>query len=81
MMARNVFILIFCATIAVLIGVGLYESLRSGSLTIKGRTSRRAHEPISYWLGMFVVAFAFVVLASGAAFMGFLVVDELVWGP
>jgi hypothetical protein len=80
-MARNLFIFVFCATIAALLGYGFYGSLQSGVLTIKLRTSRRTHEPISYWFGMFAVAFAFVVMLSGTALMGFLVVHELIWGP
>ncbi len=76
-MARDLFILIFCATIAFLLGRGYYDSLRSGVLTVKGRTSRRNHEPISYWLGMFVGAFAFLILASATALMAFLVCMDL----
>lgn len=76
-MARNLLIFILCATVAVLLGYGYYESLRSGVLTVKGRTSRRNHEPISYWLGMIVGAFAFLVTASGAALMAFLVFMDL----
>jgi|GEM_PF-3367802 hypothetical protein len=40
-MARNLFILIFCLTITVLLGRGYFVSLRSGVLTVEGRTSRR----------------------------------------
>jgi hypothetical protein len=74
---RNLFIFIFCAIIAVLLGRGYYEALRSGVLTIKGRTSRRDHEPVSYWLGMLVGTFAFLIMASGAALMAFLVCVDL----
>lgn len=76
-LARNLFILIFCATIAFLLGNGYYESLRSGVLTIKGRTSRRDREPISYWLGMLLGTFAFLVMASATALMAFLVCVDL----
>ncbi len=76
-LARNLFILIFCATIAFLLGIGYYESLRSGVLTIKGRTSRRDREPISYWLGMLLGTFAFLVMASATALMAFLVCVDL----
>ena len=72
-MVRNLFILIFCATITVLLGRGYYGSLRSGVLTVKGRTSRRDHEPIGYWLGMLVGTFAFLLMASATALMAFLV--------
>lgn len=70
-MARNFFILIFCAAIAVLLGRGYYDSFRSGVLTIKGRTSRRDHEPIEYWFGMCVGAFAFLVLTALSVALAF----------
>ena len=76
-MARNLLIFILCATVAVLLGYGYYESLRSGVLTVKGRTYRRNHEPISYWLGMIVGALAFLLMASGAALMAFMVFMDL----
>ena len=73
-MARELFILFFCATIAFLLGNGYYKSFRSGVLTtIKGRTSRRDKEPISYWIGMAIGTFAFLVMASATAVMAFLV--------
>ena len=72
-MARELFILVFCGTIAFLLGNGYYESLRSGVLTVKGRTSRRDKEPISYWIGMAVGTFAFLVMVSATAVMAFLV--------
>ena len=74
-MARELFILFFCATIAFLLGNGYYKSFRSGVLTtIKGRhTSRRDKEPISYWIGMAIGTFAFLVLVSATAVMAFLV--------
>jgi hypothetical protein len=65
------------APIAFLLGRGYYDSFRSGALTVKGRTSRRDHEPISYWFGMIVGSFAFLVLASGTVFMAFVVCAEL----
>ena len=74
---RNLFILIFCATITVLLGRGYYESFRSGVLRVKGRTSRRDQEPISYWVGMLIGTLAFLVLASGTALMAFLVCMDL----
>ena len=76
-MARNLLTLILCATVAVLLGGGYYDSLQSGVLTVKGRTSRRDHEPISYWLGMLIGAFAFLITASGAALMAFFVFMDL----
>lgn len=76
-MARELFILFFCATIAFLLGNGYYKSFRSGVLTtiIKGRrsTSRRDKEPISYWIGMAVGIFAFIVMVSATGLMAFLV--------
>ena len=77
-MARDFLILIFCATIALLLGNGLYASFRSGvPKTIRARRAvRRADEPISYWFGMFLVAFAFVVVAAATVLMGFLVVHD-----
>lgn len=76
-MAREIFTLILCATMAFLLGNGYYESLRSGVLTIKGRTSRRDKEPISYWIGMAFGTFVFLVMTSGAAVMAFLVCVDL----
>ncbi len=76
-MARELFILFFCATIALLLGNGYYESLRTGVLTLKNRTYRRDKEPISYWIGMAIGTFAFLVMASGAALMAFLVCVDL----
>jgi hypothetical protein len=80
--AREFFILFFCATIAFLLGNGYYKSFRSGVLTVKGHsfkgyTSRRDKEPIRYWLGMAVGIFAFLVMVSGAALMAFLVCVDL----
>lgn len=72
-MARELFILFFCVTVAFLLGKGYYKSFRSGVLTIKGRTSRRDKEPISYWIGMAIGTFAFLVVVSGAAVVAFLV--------
>jgi hypothetical protein len=80
-MARNLFVFIFSATIATLLGDGFFASIRSGVLSNRYGTSRRAQKPISYWLGMFVAAFAFIVMASGAVLFGFLIVHELIWGP
>ena len=76
-MARELFILVFCATIAFLLGNGYYKSFRSGVLTIKGHTSRRDKEPIRYWIGMAIGTFAFLVVVSGAAVMAFLVCVDL----
>lgn len=75
--ARNLLILILCATVAVLLGRGYYDAFRRGALTIKGRTSRRDQEPISYWFGMLVGTFAFLLTASGAALMAFFVFMDL----
>jgi hypothetical protein len=71
--ARDLLMLFFCATIASFLGSGYYESFRSGVLTVKRHTSRRDKEPISYWIGMAMGTLAFLVMASGAAFMAFLV--------
>ncbi len=58
---------------AFLLGKGYYESFRSGVLTVKGRTTRRDKEPISYWIGMAVGIFAFLVMVSATVLMAFLV--------
>jgi hypothetical protein len=71
--ARELFIFVLCATIAFLLGNGYYKSFRSGVLTVKGHTSRRDQEPISYWIGMAIGTFAFLVVVSGAAVMAFLI--------
>jgi hypothetical protein len=75
--ARELFILFFCATIAFLLGNGYYKSFRSGVLTIRGRTSRRDKEPIGYWIGMAVGIFAFLAMVSATAVMAFLVCVSL----
>jgi hypothetical protein len=75
--ARELFILFFCATIAFLLGNGYYKSFCSGALTIKGHTSRRDKEPISYWIGMAIGTFALLVMVSGIAVMAFLVCQDL----
>lgn len=72
-MARELFILFFCATIAFFLGNGYYKSFRSGVFTIKGRTSRRDKEPISYWIGMAIGTLVFLVMVSATAVMAFLV--------
>ena len=76
-MARNVFILFFCATIAFLLGKGYYKSFRSGVLTVKGRTSHRDKEPIRYWIGMAIGTFAFLVVVSATAVLAFVVCVNL----
>jgi hypothetical protein len=43
----------------------------------RGLEFRRDHEPISYWFGMIIGSFAFLVLASGTVFMAFVVCAEL----
>jgi hypothetical protein len=63
--ARELFILFFCATVAFLLGNGYYKSFRSGVLTVKGHTSHREKEPISYWIGMAIGTFAFLVGCPG----------------
>jgi len=75
--ARELFILFFCAAIAFLLGNGYYKSFRSGVLTIKGRTSPRDKEPLSYWIGMAIGTLAFLVMVSGTALMAFLVCMDL----
>jgi hypothetical protein len=71
--ARELFIFVFCATIAFLLGNGYYKSFRTGVLTIKGHTSRRDKEPIRYWIGMAIGTFAFLIVVCGAAVIAFLV--------
>jgi hypothetical protein len=76
--AREFFILsLFLAAIAFFLGKGYYESFRSGVLTIKRRTYRRDEEPTLYWICMAIGAFAFLVTASFAAIMAFLVCVNL----
>jgi hypothetical protein len=75
--ALKLFVLLFCATVAFLLGKGYYESLRTGVLTIKGCTSRRDREPISYWIGMTLGAIAFLVMVSGTALVAFLLCMDL----
>jgi hypothetical protein len=77
--ARELFILVFGAAIAFLLGNGYYKSFRSGVLTIikSGRTFRRDKEPIRYWIGMAIGTFAFLVVVSMAAVMAFLVCVDL----
>ena len=62
---------------AFLLGIGYYDSFLSGVLTIKDRTSRREKEPISYWIGMAIGTFGFLVMVSGTAVMAFLVCVDL----
>jgi ABC-type Fe3+ transport system permease subunit len=76
-MARELSILFLCTTAAFFLGKGYYKSFRSGVLTVKGHTSRRDKQPISYWLRMAVGALAFLVTVSGAAVMAFLVGENL----
>jgi hypothetical protein len=78
--ARKLFLLICCATVAFLLGDGYYASLRHGALTIKGRTYRRDREPISYWFGMLTGTFAFLVMASATVLLAFLVYVDLFGG-
>jgi dipeptide/tripeptide permease len=81
--AREFFILsLFLAAIAFLLGKGYYKAFRSGVLTIightaKSRTYRRDEEPTLYWICMAIGAFAFLVTASFAAVMAFLVCVNL----
>jgi hypothetical protein len=71
--AREFFILFFCATIAFLLGNGYYKSFRSGVLTtIKGFTARRDKQPIKYWIGMAIGTFGFLVMVSATVVMAFL---------
>jgi hypothetical protein len=77
--ASELFILVFFATIAFLLGNGYYKSFRSGVLTIikTGHTFRRDKEPIRYWFGMAAGTFAFLVAVSGTGVMAFLVCVDL----
>jgi len=71
--ARELFTLLFCATIAFLLGNGYYKSFGSGVLTIRGRSYRRDTEPIRYWIGMAIGTVAFFVVVFASAVMAFLV--------
>lgn len=71
------FCLFFCATMAFLLGNGYYKSFRSGVLTVKGHTSRRDKEPISYWIGIAIGVFVFLVMVSGTVVMAFFVRVDL----
>jgi hypothetical protein len=76
--AREFFILFFCATIAFLLGNGYYKSFGSGVLTtVKGFTASRDKEPVKYWIGMAIGTLTVVILASGAALMAFLICVHL----
>jgi hypothetical protein len=75
--ARELFILFFCSAMAFFLGNGYYKSFRTGVLTVKGHTSRRDMEPISYWIGIAIGTFAFLGMVSGAAVMAFLVCMNL----
>jgi len=76
-MTRELVTLVLCSTVAFLLGYGYYGCFRSGSLTIRGRTCRRDREPIEYWFGMVIGAFAFLVLASVTVLMAFLLFMDL----
>ena len=83
-MARELLILLLCATMAFLLGNGYWKSFRSGALTLrrggltlKVHTFRRDKEPIRYWLGMAAGTLGFLVMVSAAAFMAFLVCVDL----
>ena len=80
---KELFILFFCATIALLLGNGYYKSFRSGVLTIikTGHTFRRDKEPIRYWIGMALGTFAILVMVGAAAVMAFLVCVSLSGTP
>ncbi len=75
--ARDVLTLVFCGTITVFLGLGYYNSLKTGVLTVKNWTSRRDHEPTSYWLRMISGALALVLLALVTAIMAFFVYGDL----
>jgi hypothetical protein len=74
---REFFILFLCASMAFLLGKGYYKSFRSGVLTVKGHTSLRDKEPISYWIGIVIGTFAFLIMVSGTAVMAFLICADL----
>ena len=76
-MAREILILVCGATVAFLLGHGYYDCFRSGSITIRGRTSRRDREPIEYWFGMVIGTFGFIVAASATVLMAFLLCMDL----
>ena len=77
MRARELGLFFFCGLIAFVLGNGYYKSFRSGTLTIRGRTSRRDKEPIVYWIGMAAGTVAFLLMVSAAAMMAFLVCADL----
>jgi hypothetical protein len=67
------------ATVALLLGDGLYASYRRGAISYTrwyGRDGpyRRATEPFRYWLCMAMTGFCFVVCTLAAALMLFLMV-------
>jgi hypothetical protein len=75
--ARELFVLFFCATIAFLLGNGYYKSFRSGVLRIKGGTYRRDEKPTLYWISMAMGIFGFLAMVSATAVMAFLVCVDL----
>jgi hypothetical protein len=62
---------------ALLLGKGYYKSFRSGVLTVKGHTALRDKEPITYWIGIAIGTFAFLIMVSGTAVMAFLICVDL----
>ena len=62
---------------AFLLGKGYYKSFRSGVLTVKGHTSLRDKEPISYWIGIAIGTFVFLTMVSATAVMAFLICVDL----
>jgi len=72
-------VFVFVATIALLLGDGLYASYRRGAISYTrwyGRDGpyRRATEPFLYWLCMAMTGFGFAVCTLGAALILFMMV-------
>ena len=76
-MARELSILVCLTAMAFLLGNGYYKAFRTGVLTVKGHTSRRDKEPISYWMGVTIGTLVFLLMVCGAALMAFLVCVDL----
>ena len=77
--APSWFVFILSATVAALLGDGLYSSYRRGAIsysTWHGRNGpyRRTTEPLGFWLHMAMTGFGFIVVTVGAALMLFLIV-------
>lgn len=59
---------------------GLREAYRTGAIANKGRTSRRATNPIAYWVGMSGAAFALVFFAVTTVALIAAIIDDVFYG-